>query len=87
MPRGTPKTVLGVELDVFRHEAFERDTKVINQIVDLFGFDYDVVNVGFYGWPDVFPKNMLHALLVCSPCVLEIEGHSNIAIHAERGNE
>jgi hypothetical protein len=82
-----PKTLLGVELDVFRLEAFERDTMVINQIVDLFGFDYDVVNVGFYGWPDVFPENMLDASLVRSPCVSETEGHSNVAIHAARGDE
>jgi hypothetical protein len=35
----------------------------------------------------VFSKNVLHASLVRSPCVLETEGHSNIAIHDKRGNE
>jgi hypothetical protein len=35
----------------------------------------------------VFPKNMLHALLVRSPCVSETKGHCNVAIHAERGDE
>jgi hypothetical protein len=68
-------------------EAFERDTEVINQIIDPFGFDYDVVNVGFYGWPVVFPENVLHASLVRSPHVSETEGHSNVAIHAEWGDE
>jgi hypothetical protein len=66
-------THLGVELDVFCFKAFERDTEVINQIVDPFGFDYDIVNVGLYGWPDVFPEDVLHASLVRSPRVSEIE--------------
>jgi hypothetical protein len=35
----------------------------------------------------VFPENVLHASLVRSPCVLETEGHSNIAIHAKWGDE
>jgi hypothetical protein len=54
--RNAKDTLLGVELDIFCLEAFERDTEVINQIVDLFGFDYDVINVGFYGWPMCSPK-------------------------------
>jgi hypothetical protein len=35
----------------------------------------------------VFSENVLHASLVCSPCIPETEGHSNIAIHVERGDE
>jgi hypothetical protein len=80
-------TFLRVELDVFRLEAIERDIEVVNQIVDFLGFDYDVVNVGLNGWPYVFPENVLHASLIHSPHVLEIEGLSNVAIHAERGDE
>jgi hypothetical protein len=53
----------------------------------FFGFYYDVVDVGLYGWPDVFPKNVLHASLVRSPCVPETEGRSNVAIHVEQGDE
>jgi hypothetical protein len=81
--RNAEDTLLGIELDAFCLEAFERDIEVINQIVDLLGFDYDVVNVGLDGRPDVFPEDVLHASLVHSPHVLEIEGHSKVAIHAE----
>jgi hypothetical protein len=85
--RNTEDTFLRVELDVLSLEAFERDVKVINQVVDPLGFDYDVINVGLDDWPDVFHKNVLHASLVRSPRVPETEGHSNIAIHAEQGDE
>jgi hypothetical protein len=88
VPRGTLKTHFsGLSLMFFCLKAFERDIEIVNQIVDLPGFYYDVVNVGLNGWPDVFPENVLHASLVCSPRVLETEGHSNVAIHAERGDE
>jgi hypothetical protein len=50
----TKDTLLGVEFDVFHLQAFERDIEVVNQIVDLLGFDYDVVNIGLDGGPDVF---------------------------------
>jgi hypothetical protein len=85
--RDAKDTLLEVELDVFCFEAFERDTEVIDQIIDLFGFDYNVVDVGFYGWPDVFLENVLHASLVRSPHVSETKGHSNVAIHAKWGDE
>jgi hypothetical protein len=72
--RNAKDTLLGVELDVFYFEAFERDTEVTNQIVDPFGFDYNVVNIDFYGWPDVFPENILHALLVRRPMFRRLKG-------------
>jgi hypothetical protein len=53
----------------------------------LFGLDNDVINVSLDGWPDVFPKNVLHASLVHSPCVPETKWHRNVAVHAEWGNE
>jgi hypothetical protein len=56
-------TLLRVEFDVLRLEAFERDIEVVNQIVGLLGFDYNVINVGFDGWPDVFPENMLQFIV------------------------
>jgi hypothetical protein len=84
MPRGTPKThFLGVEFNVLGPKAFERNVEVVYQITDLLGFDNDIVDVSLDGWSNVFPKNVLHASLVRSPCVLETEGHCNVAIHVE----
>jgi hypothetical protein len=54
--RNAEDTLFGVELDVFLLEAFERDAEVVNQIVDLLGFDYYVINVGLDCWPDVCPR-------------------------------
>jgi hypothetical protein len=79
--------LFGVELNVFCPKAFERNVKVVYQITDPFGFDNDVIDVSLNGWSNVFPKNMLHASLVRSPCVPKIERHSNVAIHVERGDE
>jgi hypothetical protein len=87
IPQGMPKTLFGVELDILCFEALERSIEVSNQVAGPLGFDHDVINVGLDGWPDVFPENVLHASLVCSPCVSETEGHSNVAIHAEWGDE
>jgi hypothetical protein len=67
--------------------SFEHNVEVVYQITSLFGFDYDIIDVSLDGWSNVFPKNVLHAPLIRSPCVPETEGHSNIAIHAEWGDE
>jgi hypothetical protein len=84
MPRGTPKTHFsGVEFNVFGPKAFECNVEIVYQITDRFGFNSDIVDVGLDGWSNVFPKNMLYASLVRSPCVPETKGHSNVAIHAE----
>jgi hypothetical protein len=85
--RNAKDAFLRIELDVFCPEAFERNVKVVYQIVGLFGLDNDVIDVSLDGWSDVFPKNVLHASLVRCPCVSESEGHRNVAIHAEWGNE
>jgi hypothetical protein len=70
MPRGTPKTHFsGLSLMFFCLKALEHDIEVINQVANLLGFDNNVVDVSLDGWPDVFPKNMLHASLVRSTCV------------------
>jgi hypothetical protein len=88
IPRGTPKNAfLRIELDVFRSETFECDVKVVDQIIGLFCFDNDVIDVSLNGRPDVFPENVLHASLVRSPYVPETERHRNVAVHAEWGNE
>jgi hypothetical protein len=65
--RNAKDAFLGVEPNVIFLKAFERDIEVINQVADLLGFDHDVVDVSLDGWPNVFPKNMLHASLVRTP--------------------
>jgi hypothetical protein len=77
----------GLSLMFFCPEAFERNVEVVYQIIGLFGLDNDVIDVSLDGWSDVFPKNKLHASLVRSPCIPETERHSNVATHAEWGNE
>jgi hypothetical protein len=85
--RNAEDTLLRVELDVLLLKALERDIEVINLVTDPLGFDHNVINVGLDGWADVFPQNVLHESLVRRPRVLETEGHSNIAIHVERGDK
>jgi hypothetical protein len=52
-----PKTYFsGFSSMFFCLEAFEHDIEVVNQTIDLLGFDYDIVNVDLDGWPDVFPE-------------------------------
>ena len=87
MPRGTPKTLLGVELDALLFEAFEGYLQVIDEITSLPGLDHDVVHVGLDGLPDVLAKDLGHAPQVCRPCVSEAKQHSRIAVHAEWGDE
>jgi hypothetical protein len=67
--RNAEDAFLKVEPNVLRLKAFERDIEVINHFANLLGFDHDVIDVSPYGWPDVFPKNVLHSSLVHSPCV------------------
>jgi hypothetical protein len=76
-----------VELNVLCLEALERNVEVVYQITGLFGFDNDIIDISLIGWSNVFPKNVLHASLVRSPCVPETEGHSDKAIHTEWGDE
>jgi hypothetical protein len=71
----------------FCPKALERNVEVVYKIVDPLGFDNDIVDVSLDGWSNVFPRNVLHASLVRSPIVPETEGHSNVAIYAERGDE
>ena len=83
MPRGTPKTLLGVELDALLSKAFEGYCQVIDETLGLSGLDYDVVFVGLDGPPNVVTKDLGHAPLVRGTCVYEAEGHRHVAVHAE----
>jgi hypothetical protein len=81
--RNAEDTFLGVEFNVFGPKAFECNVELVYQITDLLGFDNDIVDVSLDGWSNVYPKIVLHASLVRSPCVLETEGHCNVEIHAK----
>ena len=56
-------------------------------MVSPFGLNHDVINVGLNGPPDEVPKTFGHAMLVCSPSVLESEWHHNIAERSKQGDE
>ena len=87
MPRGTPKTLLGVELDALLFEAFKGYFQVIDEITGLSGLDHNVIHVGLDSLPDVLAENLGHAPLVCGPYVSETEWHGHVAVHAVRGDE
>ena len=44
--------------------------KIGDQVIGLFGLDYDVIDVGLNGSPDEVPKTFEHTSLVHSPSVL-----------------
>ena len=56
-------------------------------MVSLLGFDHDVVHVGLNGSPDEVSETLEHAMLVCSPSVLQIKWHCDVAERSERGDE
>ena len=47
--------------------------KIGYEVVILFGFDHDVVNIGLNGPPNEIPEALEHTTLVCSPNVLQTE--------------
>ena len=53
--------------------------KVGDQVVSLFGFDYDVVDIGLNGSPDEVSEATEHTTLVCCPSILQTERHRNVA--------
>ena len=56
-------------------------------MVNPFGLNYNVVNVGFNGPPNEVPKTLKHTMLVCSTSVLQTEWHGDIAERSEGGDE
>ena len=71
MPLGTPKThFFGIEFDVVRPEFRKDLLKIGNQVIGLFGLDYDVVDVGLNGSPNEVSETFEHTSLVHSPSVL-----------------
>jgi hypothetical protein len=56
-------------------------------VTGLLGLDYNVIYVSLNGPPDEVPKNGEHTSLVCSPRVLELERHGDIAVRPKRGDK
>ena len=86
-PRDPKNTLLRIELDVVRSEFCKGLFKIGDEMVGLFGFDHDVVNVGLNGPPDEVPEAPKHTVLVCSPSVLQTEQHYDIAERSKGGDE
>ena len=68
-PRDPKNTLLGIEFAAIRLEFCKGLLKVDNEVVSLFGFNYDVINVGLNGPPDEVPETLEHITLVYSPSV------------------
>ena len=74
-PWDPKNTFFGIEFDAIRPEFRKGLLKIGDQVVGLFGFNYDVVDVGLNGPSDEVSKAFEHTTLVCSPSILQIEWH------------
>ena len=72
-PRDPKNALLGFEFDVICSEFCKGLLKIDYEVVNPFGLDYDVINIGLNGPPDEVSKTLEHTMLVCSPNVLQIE--------------
>jgi hypothetical protein len=87
MPRGTPKTLLGIEFYAFRLETLECRFKVGEEVGGLPCLDYDVIDVSLDRSANVFSEHVVHAPLVCRTRIPQTEWHSNVAVHAKGCDE
>ena len=69
-PRDHKNTLLKIEFDAIHLEFCKGLLKIDNEVVNLFGFNYDVIDVGLNGPPNEVPKAFEHTALVHSPSVL-----------------
>ena len=69
-PRDPENTLLRIEFDVIRLEFHKGLLKIGDKVASLFGFNYDVVDVGLNGSPDEVSEAFEHTSLVCGPNVL-----------------
>ena len=69
-PQDPENTFFGNEFDVVRPEFHKDLLKIGNQVVGLFGLDYDVVDVGLNGSHDEVFETFEHTSLVRGPSVL-----------------
>ena len=74
-PRDPENTFFGIEFDVVRPEFRKDLLKIGNQVIGLFGLDYDVVDVGLNGSPDEVSEASEHTSLVCCPNVFQAKRH------------
>jgi hypothetical protein len=87
MPRGTPKTLLGIELHALRSQTLECRFKVREEVGGFPRLDNDVIDVSLDRLADVLPEHVVHTPLVCRTCIPQAKWHSSIAIHAKRCDE
>ena len=64
-PWDPENTLLGIEFDAVGSESCKRLLKISNEVVNPFGLDHDVVNIGLNGPPDEAPETLEHTTLVC----------------------
>ena len=74
-PRDPENTFLGIEFDAICPEFRKGLLKVGDKVVSLFGFDYDVVDIGLNGSPDEVSEATKHTALVHCPSVLQTKRH------------
>ena len=73
-PRDLENTFFGIEFDVVRPEFRKDLLKIGNQVIGLFGLNYDVVVVGLNGSPDEVSETFEHTPLVRSPVFFRPNG-------------
>ena len=83
--RDSEHALLRVELYPFGPKAIECYTEIGYQVVRLPEFHDNVVNICFYGTPDVILKHVEHTSLGRSSVVSKAKGHRDVAVHAKRG--
>ena len=86
-PWDPKNTLLRIEFDIIHSKFCKGLLKIGYEVVSLFGFDHDVVNVGLNGSPDEILKLLEHTALVCSPSILQTKWHYDIAERSEWGDE
>ena len=74
-PRDPENTLLEIEFDAIRLEFCKGLLKISNEVVNLFGLNHDVINVGLNGQPNEVPEAFEHTALVGSPGILQTERH------------
>ena len=74
-PRDPENTFFEIEFDVVCLEFCKGLLKISYEVVNPFGLDYDVIDVGLYGPPDEVSEAIEHIALVSCPSVLQTERH------------
>ena len=74
-PRDPKNILLRIEFDAVCSEFDRGLLKIGYEVVRLFGFNYDVINVGLNGLPNEVLEASKHTTLVCSPSVLQSKWH------------